>query len=45
MFVESLALMNFRNYESLDVQFSDKINILKNLAQIYKKNDRTNCFM
>ena len=28
MFVESLALMNFRNYESLDIQFSDKINIL-----------------
>ena len=28
MFVDSLALKNFRNYENLDMKFSDKINIL-----------------
>ncbi len=28
MYVESLALRNFRNYEALDIIFSDKINIL-----------------
>ncbi|SEP55092.1 DNA replication and repair protein RecF [Lachnospiraceae bacterium NE2001] len=28
MYVESLALKDFRNYESLDIRFSDKINIL-----------------
>ena len=28
MYVETLALRNFRNYESLDIIFSDKINIL-----------------
>ena len=28
MYIESLALKNFRNYESLDINFSDKINIL-----------------
>lgn len=28
MYIESLALKNFRNYESLDIKFSDKINIL-----------------
>ena len=28
MYVETLALRNFRNYEALDIIFSDKINIL-----------------
>ncbi len=28
MYIESLALKNFRNYESLDIRFSDKLNIL-----------------
>ena len=28
MYVESLALKNFRNYETLDINFSDSINIL-----------------
>lgn len=28
MYVDSLALKNFRNYENLDMKFSDKINIL-----------------
>lgn len=28
MYIESLALQNFRNYKSLDISFSDKINIL-----------------
>ena len=28
MYVESLALKDFRNYEALDIRFSDKINIL-----------------
>ena len=28
MYVESLALRNFRNYEALDIIFSDKLNIL-----------------
>ena len=28
MYIESLALKNFRNYETLDISFSDKINIL-----------------
>ena len=28
MFVESLALKNFRNYETLEINFSDSINIL-----------------
>lgn len=28
MYIESLALNNFRNYENLDINFSDRINIL-----------------
>ena len=28
MYIDSLALQNFRNYEKLDIKFSDKINIL-----------------
>ena len=28
MYVETLALRNFRNYEALDIMISDKINIL-----------------
>ena len=28
MYVESLALKNFRNYEKLDMDFSDRINII-----------------
>ena len=28
MFVESLALKNFRNYEKLEIRFSDHINII-----------------
>ena len=28
MFIDSLALKNFRNYENLDIRFSENINIL-----------------
>ena len=28
MYIDSLALKDFRNYEALDIRFSDKINIL-----------------